>query len=207
MPSIPCFLAPAATLYLLVSKLCSSELLCSSSLSACPVLRTSAPFSSRPSSTSSSSCCFSVVSLDLIAAAPVLLSSLSSWRVVTSSSLSRRPRSTHSSFASSSSTTHSLCSDLVALRTPHTRQAVVLGVFSLCGLTGSSRFIGLSRVRAELPEEVDIKEKFAPLPEYPLVRFHLTGDLVEEFWIFFATKEKLYSLIFGLITSCGGLED
>jgi hypothetical protein len=40
----------------------------------------------------------------------------------------------------------------------------------------------------ELPEEVDIKEKFAPLPEYPLVRFHLTGDLVEEFWIFFATK-------------------
>jgi hypothetical protein len=40
----------------------------------------------------------------------------------------------------------------------------------------------------ELPEEVDIEEKFAPVLEYPLVGFHLTSYLVEEFWIFSATK-------------------
>uniref|UniRef100_A0A804UJI1 Uncharacterized protein n=1 Tax=Zea mays TaxID=4577 RepID=A0A804UJI1_MAIZE len=80
-----------------------------------PVLRTSTLFYSRLSSTSSSTCCFSVVSLDFITASPVLSSSLSSWRDVTSSSFSRQSCSTHSSFASSSSTTHNLCSNLIAL--------------------------------------------------------------------------------------------
>jgi hypothetical protein len=40
----------------------------------------------------------------------------------------------------------------------------------------------------DIPEEGDIEEKFAPVPEYPLVGFHLTGYLVEGFWIFSATK-------------------
>jgi hypothetical protein len=34
----------------------------------------------------------------------------------------------------------------------------------------------------ELPEEVDIEEKYAPVPEYPLVGFYLTGYLVEGFF-------------------------
>jgi hypothetical protein len=40
----------------------------------------------------------------------------------------------------------------------------------------------------EPPEEVDIKEKFVIVPEYPLVGFHLTGYIEEGFWIFSATK-------------------
>jgi hypothetical protein len=40
----------------------------------------------------------------------------------------------------------------------------------------------------ELPKEVDIEEKLAPVPKYPLVGFHLTSYLVEGFWIFSATK-------------------
>ena len=43
----------------------------------------------------------------------------------------------------------------------------------------------------ELPEEVDIEEKFAPVLEYPLVGFHLTSYLVEGFCIFSATKASL----------------
>jgi hypothetical protein len=41
----------------------------------------------------------------------------------------------------------------------------------------------------ELSEEVDIEEKFAPVPEYPLVGFHLTSYLAEGFWISSATKD------------------
>jgi hypothetical protein len=43
----------------------------------------------------------------------------------------------------------------------------------------------------EIPEEGDIDKKFAPVPEYPLVGFHLTSYLVEGFCIFSATKASL----------------
>jgi hypothetical protein len=40
----------------------------------------------------------------------------------------------------------------------------------------------------ELPEEVDIEKKIAPVPKYPLVGFYLTSHLVEGFWIFTCNK-------------------
>ena len=188
MPSIPCFLAPAATLYLLVSKLCSSELLCSSS----PIAR-SQPVSvllppakaARPSapavdsayvlSSSTSSLCSS-----LPRSGPAYFNTFlqpSELHLVVVLLFQRRIPLPHRSSTGALVVAELLARrDIIVVfspaaldpqlllvvvldnpqpllrprrtRAPHTRQAVVLGVFSPCGLTGSSRFIGLSRVRA-----------------------------------------------------------
>jgi hypothetical protein len=51
----------------------------------------------------------------------------------------------------------------------------------------------------EHSEEVDIEEKFALVPEYPLVGFHLTGYIEEGFWIFSATKASLGAFVTSLL--------